>query len=446
MKKLFYLCVLSMLAGCTLPLIDDEGNSVPETKRSVHILTRSASDISYPLALYAFNVEDGTLVASDTQLAEEDELSFALSAGDYYLVALAGYEGCEIPASPVLSSVITAPSNGILTTPLQMGSAAVQVTQNTTVSITLYNQVAAVDLSLYDIPADATAVSASLSIMASGISFDGKYTGNATTAVELVKEDDVWTTPLFYTLPNNGERLTLSITTTTPSGTQTYGYTHSSPLKANTPYTLSGSFIEGFTVNGSITLAGWNETENISFTFGSENNGGENPNNPDNPNDVYQVDALPEIGTLWNGHFVVGILDSDDENITPMLLLSTSEWTGVTSALNEETPEMASEIAAAYTEGELTGWRIPTRREVVKMCAALGNTTLEETNEFLTTNGITPLSTGTEVGTKNTIRYLCDDAEFTFKWDSEGSPTKAGGKRSYHLRLVNSVRFSTTEE
>ena len=420
-----------------------------DTKRSVHILTRSTSDISYPLTLYAFNVEDGTLVTSDTQFTEADELSFALSAGNYYMVAVAGIEDCDVPSSSILSSTIYAPSNGELTQPLQMGSASVQVTQNTTVSITLYNQVAAVDLSLYDIPTDVISVSVSLALMASGISFDGNYKGSSTTTIELVKEDDVWKAPLFYTLPNNSEQLTLSITTTTLSGTQTYGYTHTSPLDANTPYILKGSFTEGFSVNGSIALAGWNKARTISFTFGGENNGDDNPDTPDipdNPEEVYQVETLPEIGTLWNGHFVVGILDSDDENITPMLLLSTSEWTGVTSALNEETPGMAAEIAAAYTEGGLSGWRIPTRREVVKMCAALGNTTLEETNAFLTANEIVPLSIGTDDETGNTIRYLCDDAGFTFKWDSEGSPSKAGSKRGYHLRLVNSVRFRITEE
>lgn len=445
MKKLICLCTLCLIASCTLPLLEEIDDNTNDTQRSVRVLTRSTSDISYPLTFYAFSMEDGTLVSSYTQPTEADELSLPLPVGNYFMVAVAGAKGYEIPSTPTLASIITTPSNGKLTEPLQMGSAAVQITQNTTVSITLYNQVAAIELSLYDIPTDATTVSTSFSLMSSGVSFDGKYSGNATITVDLAKEDEMWTTPLFYILPNNGERLTLSITTTTPSGIQTYGYTHSSPLKANTPYTLKGSFTDGFTVNGTISLAGWNKAETISFTFGGEDNGNDTPAIPENPNEVYEVTTLPEVGSLWNGHFVVGALDIDDPDIIPMLLLSLSEWTGVTSATHEETPDMAAEIAAAYTEGDLTGWRIPTRREVNKMCATLGYITLEETNTFLSTNGIVPLSTGTESETKNTIRYLCDDAAFSFTWDSEGSPSKAGSKRGYHLRLVNSVRFRVIE-
>ena len=176
---------------------------------------------------------------------------------------------------------------------------------------------------------------------------------------------------------------------------------------------------------------------------------GENNSHEDNQYDngsIYKVEALPEVGSLWEGHFVACTLGDNDKDIVPMLLLSTSEWTRITSAMNEETPHAATDIASSYAEGELTSWRIPTRQEASKMCTTLGNTVLEETNAFLTANGIAPLGTGKDTETKELIRYLCDDAEFSFKWDSEGTPSKAGSKRGYHLRLVKNVRFSVTEE
>lgn len=447
MNRLFYLLVLCLLTGCSLPLIETEmeGGESAETGRSVRILTRSTSGISYPLTIYAFDTEKGTLVNADTQQSDTEELLLILPAGDYYMVAIAGTEGCEMPSSPTLESVIGAPSNGLLNTPLQMGSAAVKVMQNTTVSLMLYNRVAAIDLALYDIPTDVTSVSTSLSLMASGITLGGNYVGNATTTIPLTKEDDVWFAPQFYTLPSMGENLTLSITTTSQSGTQTYGYTHPSPLKANTPYTLSGSLVDGLIVNGDISLAGWNETEAITFNFGNEGNNNNEHNQP-NKEEIYRVSTLPEVGSLWEGHLVASILESEEDGITSMLLLSTSEWTGVTSALHEETPRMAADIASAYTEEGIAGWSIPTRQEAGKMCIALGNTSVEETNAFLAENGIAPLGIGTDTDSKNAIRYLCDNAQYSFKWDSEGSPSKAGSKRGYHLRLVKTVRFSVIEE
>lgn len=63
----------------------------------------------------------------------------------------------------------------------------------------------------------------------------------------------------------------LSITTISPSGTQTYGYTHNETLEANTPYSIAGSFTKGFSVNGTITLAGWNEPKEINFLFEEDN-------------------------------------------------------------------------------------------------------------------------------------------------------------------------------
>ena len=434
MRRIFHLFTLCLLMGCISP-ITEEREDVTDTTHRVCIFTRSASSVSYPLTLYAFRSQDGTLAASATQSTAQDDPILHLSQGNYEVVALAGTNGCDIPTSPTLSSIIAAPTDGLFASPLQMGSASLSVLQNTTTSIMLHNQSTAILLSLYDLPADVTSATVSLSLMASGLSFDGRLTGNATTTVPLIKEGEAWCSQPFFTLPSMGDHLTLSIATATSSEAKVYGYTYPSPLQANTPYILSGSLHAGFTVNGAISLEGWNETETILFTFDSEGGGNNNKDTiSTNKDDVFEVEEIPAVGTLWNGYFVAGYADSDDAT-ERMLLLSATEWTEITGATHETTPHMAAEIADTYTEGGLSGWHIPTRNEVRKLCATLGSTSLDTTNAFLTENGLVPLSYG------ESIRYLCDDAKFSFRWDSEGKPSAVGTKRTYHLRLVRTVGF-----
>ncbi len=435
MKRVLYLLIPIFLIGCMSPIID-EREDILDAPHSVLILTRSASATNYPIALYAFHSQDGTLAASTTLCSEQDDPVLSLPQGHYQLVAVAGKSGCNIPPSPTLSDIIAAPANGLLDSPLEMGSTSIYVLQNTTTSIMLSTQATAIRITLHDIPTNATAVTTSLSPIASGLSFDGNSMGSTTATVSLTQEDTVWRSQQFYTLPSTGDQITLSITTTTPTGVKTYGYTYPASLKAATPYILSGSMSEGPAIDGSLTLEGWNETETISFTFDSQ--GGGNTDNDStiiNPTDIlFEVEEMPTVGTLWNGYFIAGHTDSDDA-IERMLLLSATEWTNITGATHETMPHMAAEIANTYTEGELSGWRIPTRSEVRKLCATLGNTSVVSTNAFLTTNGLVPLSYG------ESVRYLCDEAKFSFRWDSEGKPSAVGTKRTYHLRLVHTVGF-----
>lgn len=436
MKRWYYLFVLCVLTSCLSPItIDDEDDG--GVQRSVNVLTRSTSSIQYPLTLDVFDAEDESLVTSQIQLAEDEELSLHLPVGFYHMVALAGADECCLPSNPSLSDVITSPLNGPFSRPLQMGSALMNITQNTTMSIALHNMVSAISVSLSGISADATSVFIHLSPMASGILFGGDYVGTTTVRVPLEKEGDKWSAPLFYTLPTSGS-LCLTVTTATPAKTYSHGYTLSHSLRPNTPYVISGSLDGGVLTNGFMPSDGWNEVENISFIFGDNNSNGDTIGVD---NDVFEVEELPEVGTLWNGYFVVSHADSDDE-IDRMLLLSTTEWRGITSAAHEETPSMAADIASTYTEGELDDWRIPTRNEVRKMCAASGYENLGATNEYLTTHGIAPLSTGEDADTGDAIRYLCDDAAYSFRWDSDGRSSVAGRKRTYHLRLVRTVGFS----
>ena len=434
MKKLL-LSFVWLLASCAPILLEE--NTTDNATCPMRIYTRSEIDINYPLTLYAFNSETEELAASATQYsADESMVTLNLPKGRYFVVALTGIEGCDVPEMPSMTDVISLPSTNVLSSPLQMGSAAVYVTENTTVNITLYNQVAAIELTLSEIPAEATSVCTSFSLLRDGLSFGGAYSGNVTATVPLTKEGDSWKAPLFYTLPGSGSKLTLSITTTTSSGTQTYGYCHNETLEANTPYSLVGSYSEGFSVNGSITLAGWNEPKVINFHFG------EGTPVPDSPstNDSYDftLSEIPEAGTIWNGHIIASVPEITDNDVE-LLLLSTTEWAGVTSAFHGETADMAANIVETYVEGDINGWKIPTRDEAKLMRNILGESNLQATNDIFTTHGIATLSTGEDVESGNKVRYLCDDANYSFIWD-DTSVSKCGSKRTYHLRAVKRFR------
>ncbi|MBO5871648.1 MAG: hypothetical protein J6Q75_03270 [Bacteroidaceae bacterium] len=446
-KLLFILTGVALLTACQKISLEDF--NAPTTESEVRILTRSASNvnISYPIYLYAFNISSGKLQSSSTLKSESDTPVLNLGAGTYHLVAVAGIEDCEVPEQPTINSTITLPKDSLLQQPLQMGSADISVSKSTTVTITLYNQVTAINIALTDIPDDVSACHVSFSLMHNSISYGGKLSGTTVNTIELNKQgNNIWSAPLFYTLPSSNQQLTLSINCTSPQVSNTYGYIHNGQLAANTPYNIMGSYKTGFAVNGVINLAGWNAPQEINFTFGAENNENSDDSNDDENDDTeedrdeYVVNSIPKVGTIWNNHFVATVLDATTSE-AELILLSTTEWDGVTSATHAETPHMAANFAASYTEDGMTNWSIPSRDEAKLMRTAIGLDKLEYINAVLKANNIPQLNVG-ESDKGESIRYLCDDATFTYVWDGT-SISKSGTKRTYNLRLIKRVKVVT---
>lgn len=446
-KLLFILTGVALLTACQKISLEDF--NTPTTESEVRILTRSASNvnISYPIYLYAFNISSGKLQSSSTLKSESDTPVLNLGAGTYHLVAVAGIEDCEVPEQPTINSTITLPKDSLLQQPLQMGSADISVSKSTTVTITLYNQVTAINIALTDIPDDVSACHVSFSLMHNSISYGGKLSGTTVNTIELNKQgNNIWSAPLFYTLPSSNQQLTLSINCTSPQVSNTYGYIHNTQLAANTPYNIMGSYKSGFAVNGVLNLAGWNAPQEINFTFGAENNENSDDSNDDENDDTeedrdeYVVNSIPKVGTIWNNHFVATVLDATTSE-AELILLSTTEWDGVTSATHAETPHMAANFAASYTEDGMTNWSIPTRDEAKLMRTAIGLDKLESINAVLKANNIPQLNVG-ESDKGESIRYLCDDATFTYVWDGT-SISKSGTKRTYNLRLIKRVKVVT---
>lgn len=441
----FLLALLTCIicTSCEKVELDDiDGTTEGTTK--VKILTRSTNGESavLPLMIYAFDLNTGYLANCISIESESDSPVLSLSPGNYQVVALSFSNVCSVDSPNEIEDFLQLPEENCIDEPLKMGSATVNVTSNTTANITLYNQVCAIDLSLSDIPSDVTDVNVTLSFLYNAITFSGNLLGNGATTVRLTRDSNgVWNAPRFYILPNKNNRLTLSISTTSPVGEQTYGYTYNGKLEANTPYAIKGSYSNGFSVNGVVNLAGWNNPQQINFHFGSTNTPNDSPSEPtEDDMQEYTVASIPTAGTLWENHFVAAVLDATATS-AELILLSTAEWTDITSAFHADTPTMATDIASSYIEGEIREWSLPTREEAKLMRSTIGLGLLSKTNSVLASNSIPPLASG-EQEDGNKVRYLCDEAAYTYAWDSS-TTSKSGSKRTYHLRLIKRIRVKT---
>lgn len=456
--KLF-LTSLSLLGGVVIfnscsNALDEDLEVVQGNQRTAYITTRSgAVSLDYPLTLYAFRTSDGSLIQSFTATSAEDDPQVILTEGSYKLVAMAGYGDLLLPEIPSLQASMGIPDNGIMNEALQVGRANVIIgKQDAEVEINMSYQVAQVNLSLQDIPEDVTAVSVSLSTMYKDLTFDGTLSNNQTVTLDLVKQGGgIWSAPVAYVLPGQSTQLTLSINMTDATSTKTYGYTHTTNLKAGTPYAMTGSYKGTFTVGGIISGAGWASTENIGFTFGpgagedntdseitedpedtgddnSENTETGNENVSDETDGTYTVTSLPQVKSIWEGHFIAQKVSADATS-AELLLLSLEEW-------EIKNAEVAG-IAETYTENGMSDWRIATETEMSTLSNKLGNAAVINSvnNTLISAGGETLTSSG---------EYLCADAAKYVKMGNTNvmstQPTD-----TYKLRLVKTVHVKLAQ-
>ncbi len=182
---------------------------------------------------------------------------------------------------------------------------------------------------------------------------------------------------------------------------------------------------------------GWNPVENINFYFGDSSQDDSDDAEDSDDSESFIVSEIPYPCELWDNHFVAAREELSDTTAV-LVLLSATEWTDIPSAYNSEMSEMATSIVNDYSEGGLMGWSIPTRDDVKLMKLILGDELIEETNDMLTTYAMPILQVG-EGADGNTIRYLCDDATYSFVWNGSNI-SKCGSKRNYHLRAIKKVR------
>ena len=437
---------LLLMASCEVVDLTDlhsSNSSQGSTSANAQTLrvnaTATEGTISYPVTVYAFDA-DGSYVASQAIESASGSLSLKLDPGSYRIVALAGTDDITIEEVEGLGSKINVPSQS--TTALQMGSANVTITSTpVNAYINMGYMVSGVRFTLSNVPEDATAVSVTVSNVATQMDFSGTPAGNSTTVAPLSYSvsDKVWQSDEIYLMPAKEQKTIFSINITRPDNTETYAYTYPSALVVGTPYHFRGKYTKqedqpgqeeqsGILLEGDFSAAVWDELQTIDFDFGG--------------NEIGTAEGSEYIksGTIWNGH-VVAIADSIDEHNEELLLYSIAEWTDVSSSLPKSSyPNMADSIAKSYIEGDLSGWEIPTKAQVdaIKAIYYAGSGTSLSTLLEQVEGG----SVGYWENSGNNTRYLCDGATYSYNFKQFNNVSKTGTSTLYRLRLVKKVKYT----
>lgn len=415
--------VVSSCENANIPGDDEEVTNVTGKKYKVNIVTRATgSDIIYPVNVTATDSK-GNTVARQTIASADQQLSLQLPEGSYSIVATSGTADF---------------SRGYSTTPFLVGHSDITVkSAAVNVNIIMSYAVASVDITLRSVPQSVTAATAALSPLYATVDSYGTASGTATVTVPCSRQSDgSWATGTVYVLPGTGTNTVLTLSLTTPSGTETYGVTYSQSLRAAVPYRFTGEFSGDVTpsdvrVTGTLSCGTWEDEVSDTFSFGPT---GTNAFGTVVTGETQRVATMPEAGTLWDGHIVATISDGN------ALLLSTQEWANMTSLYYEADPTAAATVAAKYVEGTLTGWDIPTREQATLIRDRWGGNNLYALNATLVAAGLTPLSLTDEKG--DNARYLCAAASYTFSFAAKSQFVAAGKTvKTYRLRLVKPVHF-----
>lgn len=411
-----YSCLLTgtfLLTSCYSSAEDSDDEVIAESaKQTVRVVTRASSnsDLTYPIQIYALDA-NGVEKAHQTLTSESDKLSLSLAQGTYRIVAYCGEQ--------------TMPSVGYSTTPVMYGSAdAVVGSQPVTVSLLLSYQVCSLNVTLTDVPDDASAVSMSVSSQYTHLSLDGTFSHPQAVTLPLTQASGVWSTGTCYVMPGSGQQTSFSISVVTPSGQQTYGYTYGSALRVATPYSMTGNYESGDgQITGILSTGSWSPTVDIHFSFGE---GADNE----------VVTPTDDATVSLDGH-VVAFADTTETQYT-YLLISLADYTKVHSYSGDATE--AATLATSYNENGLMGWRIPTEDEAKRLKSQYYGSSLTALNTQITSAGGTAIWVTDSKG--DSYRYLCANATKTYQFKTGTSVTSAGATVTYGLRLVRTVTIS----
>ncbi len=410
-----------LLAACQQIDLGENGKATAaqDDTYSVKITSKTGNpsvDIPSPLTIYAVNA-DG-LVEKKAGSTEEGATSVNLSlvAGDYTFYAIAGADAGDddVPAN----NMVTA-ENGFFTKPIMRCAQNGTVDDDTELPLTLSYAVAAVDFTLSSIPADVKAVTVKLAGVRETMNLAGEYAGTTTATFDLTKQTDgtTWKSATAYVFPTVSAPTSLTITQTMTDDTnQSYTASYNAKLLAGTPYhfTGTGTNIANHELTVNVTAEGWEsaiEEELVLTPIGA----GDGTGTIDSDGETYLVSAMPtESGVVFEGH-VLAYLDGDK---------------GLFYAKQDCEQDKVSE----YSEGDITGWSIPT---------------LEQYNQIKTSAGIAKLSGAVDAANNATTKskkypfndyFYCNACEEAFSWLS-GSVAVGNTSKTYHLRLVKEVTF-----
>lgn len=440
--KLLPIASVALLALYSCEKLDlTENTEAKESgaKKTLRILTKSAistSEISYPVAIYAFDADGRCKGDTIITAADDDAATLSLSKGSYHITAVslpAGYPSIGTVSTD--ESTIEMPEGGYGSSAVMLGAADVTLSSSSqTANIQLGYRQASVNISLSDMPNNISKVNATIGTPYTSMTLAGDYSSADVISIPCTKEDGVWTTGTVYVYPTQNSQPVLTINMTKDNGeTNSYSYTYNSALQAATPYIFNGSYSGSadLSVTANISAGEWGTpvTESFSFGPGSVVEGGSTE---------IKASTFPQDGDIWNGH-IVAYADSTG-NTCDIVLVSLQEWTNIYSQYNADHSTDAATIASSYEEGGLTGWTIPTKEEATMLRNIYGVTSnLTILNDNISQAGGTALSV-VDSSSKN-VRYLCESATYTYNLKTSSSVLSAGSTVKYRLRLVKEIKL-----
>lgn len=439
---LFFLLLSLFLLACESNWLDETLD--PDEFTSLTVRTRASGNLRlvYPIQILAYESASGQLMSEQTIGSASEKLSLALPEGEYDLVALAGMSDYRLEDKNSYDSRILMgekiPENALI-----QGQAQVVIDgKATTTEIVMGYQVACLDLTLREIPEGTSEVTITLSPILTAIGLDGEKAGEpekVTLAAQETGEEGVWKVPRCYLFGSEGEQTILSINLINEKGKNVYGHTIKQALEPGIPYFISGSYQGGFSLDGELLLRDWGETVPLKFSFGETNVAEPNEEEPPTLTD------LPAPGDLYKGS-VVGAIISQSATEAEILMISAQMWENVASAYNEAEEWAKTEaIVDGYSENNLSGWAIPTKKEADLLSdGSLSPTQLEKINQALQDAGGDPwITSDQEDDNKGQVRYLSNEGYHSYTIGKSGSQTKTGKSRRYFLRLVHRESIQT---
>lgn len=420
-KTYFYVAAMTMvLAACSSS--EEYSDMSINENYSLKVSANASgveSGVSYPVTVSAYG--DGGSVQSQTITSEGASATLTLQKGKYTITASSGEKNF--------------PNGYTTSSPLMMAvQENVQMTKDTELPLTMSYRVASVSVSLSDIEDNVTAVTVTFNTMYADISEKGELGGSVSPVISCTKgADGVWKTGTFYVLPSVDANTKFVITKQYANETKTNSVTIGKAIEAGKIYNFNGRYDDTYAkykIQVTLSAEGWKETLNEDFTFDDK---GETTTTPggntgtDSPGtggtDTPSVDASLTAGTVWNGH-VVALVEGNTAT-----LLSTKEWTSLTA--------LPTDIES-YTEGEYSGWTVPTEDEgkAIAQKYSLANSLLSNFNKILEQNSVTALSGSDKV------RYLCADGTRAYSFYNPASAINVNfGSNSYgyRLRLIKKI-------
>ena len=421
-KVLFWLLAAGLLTACENGL-DDGGEGLSPsptgqvTNSVLQVRTRGTSPseeatIAYPVQVY---VMQGDMCCAAQTIGDEGQtLNIDLMEGTYSVYAIAGASDTDytLPTQSegTSTSAITL-KEGKAHGDLMAAQATATLVDGGTNTVTLGLQRKTMllqDVTIKKVPTAATAVSVTIAPLWQALCIGGSYSGTGgSQTIALTRQDDnrTWTLKgeALHLLPPSSQPASVSVNITIDGATKTYTYSCSDQLEAANKIRIDGTYTEavGASLTGTITGATWLGERTISFEFDESNNSsasgdddsgdGGNGNSgetgvgsDDNSGSTGSGD-FPSAGATYKGCYVLASTVAEDGESAELTLLSPTELTGIYDATDMQTHIDAA--LATVTDGDISGWEVPTTDEARLMYnarEAIGNLTA---NSYLYHNG-----------------------------------------------------------